>query len=152
MPSVHIDTVGNTAIIECAGRFVRAEAAIKIRDAVISQASSRAVVLDLTEMHALGGGGLGTLLVLQKWAQDNDIQFQLFNPSGLVRDKLKHAEFEFATLEQMIGMLGDHTFLDRKLGDRKLGECKVGDPQVLPAGRAQSVPDTWPSNQKALLT
>jgi anti-anti-sigma regulatory factor len=106
MPSVHIDNVGKIAIIECVGRFVREEAALKLRDAVISQADARIVVLDLTEMHAIGSGGLGTLLLLQKWAQDNNIRFQLFNPCGSVRDKLKHVEFECASLEQMIGILG----------------------------------------------
>ncbi len=33
MPSVHIDNVGEMAIIECAGRFVRTETAFKLRDA-----------------------------------------------------------------------------------------------------------------------
>ena len=58
MPSVHIDNVGEMAIIECAGRFVRNNAAFKLRDAVTSQTDVRVVVLDLTEMHAIGGGGL----------------------------------------------------------------------------------------------
>ena len=100
MPSVQIDKRGETAIVECAGRFVRNEAAFKIRDAVTSQTNARVVVLDLTDMHAIGGGGLGTLVLLQKWARDHDIQFKLFNPSGLVLDKLKHVDFEIATLEQ----------------------------------------------------
>jgi anti-anti-sigma regulatory factor len=52
------------------------------------------VVLDLTEMQAIGGGGLGMLLLLQRWARDNDIRFKLFNPSGPVLDKLKHVDFE----------------------------------------------------------
>ena len=94
MPSVHIDNVGGMAIVECAGRFVRNDAAFKLRDAVTSQTKARVVVLDLTKMEAIGGGGLGTLLLLQRWAQDNDIRFKLFNPSGSVLDKLKHVDFE----------------------------------------------------------
>jgi anti-anti-sigma regulatory factor len=94
MPSVHIDHRGETAIVECAGRFVRTEAAFKIRDAVTSQTNAHVVVLDLTDMHAIGGGGLGMLLLLQKWARDHDIRFRIFNPSGLVLDKLRHVEFE----------------------------------------------------------
>jgi anti-anti-sigma regulatory factor len=105
MPSVHIDNVGEMAIIECAGRFVRSEAACKLRDAVTSQTDARVVVLDLTEMHAIGGGGLGTLVLLQRWAHDHDIRFTLFNPSRPVRDKLKHVAFEIATLEQMMTLL-----------------------------------------------
>jgi anti-anti-sigma regulatory factor len=94
MPSVHINKRGETAIVECAGRFVRNEAAFKIRDAVTSQTNAQIVVLDLTDMHAIGGGALGTLLLLQKWARDRDIRFKLFNPSGLVLDKLRHVDFE----------------------------------------------------------
>jgi anti-anti-sigma regulatory factor len=106
MPSVHIDKVGEMAIIECAGRFVRSGAVFKLRDAVTSQTDVRVVVLDLTEMHALGGGGLGVLLLLERWAQEHNIRFRLFNPSGLVRDKLKHVDFEIASLEQMMTLLG----------------------------------------------
>jgi anti-anti-sigma regulatory factor len=105
MPTVHIDKVGEMAIIECAGRFVRSEAALKLRDAVTSQADAHVVILDLTEMHALGGGGLGMLVLLQRWAQDHDIRFKLFNPSTPVRDKLNHVDFEIATLEQMMTLL-----------------------------------------------
>ena len=105
MPTVHIDKVGEMAIIECAGRFVRTEAALKLRDAVTSQTDAHVVILDLTEMHALGGGGLGMLVLLQRWAQDHDIRFKLFNPSTPVRDKLNHIDFEIATLEQMMTLL-----------------------------------------------
>ena len=105
MPSIHIDNVGKMAIIECAGRFVRSEAAFKLRDAVTSQETARVVVLDLTEMHAIGGGGLGTLVLLQRWAHDRDIRFKLFNPSMPVREKLKHVDFEIATLDQMTNLL-----------------------------------------------
>ena len=105
MPSVHIDNVGEMAIIECAGRFVRSEAACKLRDAVTSQTEVRIVVLDLTEMHAIGGGGLGVLVLLQRWAQDHGIRFKLFNPCTPVRNKLKHINCEIATLEQMMTLL-----------------------------------------------
>jgi anti-anti-sigma regulatory factor len=99
MPSVRIDTLGEMAFIECSGRFVRNAAAFKLRKAVTSQTDARIVVLDLTEMHAIGGGGIGTLVLLQGWAKDHDIRFELFNPSGAVLDKLKHVNFEIATLE-----------------------------------------------------
>ena len=105
MPSVHVDKVGEMAIIECAGRFVRTETALKLREAVTSQADADVVVLDLTEMHAIGGGGLGVLVLLQRWAHDHGIRFKLFNPSGPVRSKLKHINCEIATLEQMMTLL-----------------------------------------------
>ena len=109
MPSVHIDNVGEMAIIECAGRFVRTETAFKLRDAVTSQTGARVVVLDLTEMHAIGGGGLGMLVLLQRWAQDRDIRFKLFNPSRLVQERLENtnamSEFDIASLDEMMALL-----------------------------------------------
>jgi anti-anti-sigma regulatory factor len=106
MPSVHVDNLGEMAIIECAGKFVRTAAASKLQDAVTSQTQARVVVLDLTEMHAIGGGGLGALVLLQRWAQEHDIRLKLFNPSELVRAKLQHVKFEIATLEQMMSLMG----------------------------------------------
>ncbi len=37
MPSVHVDNLGEMAIVECAGKFVRTAAASKLQDAVTSQ-------------------------------------------------------------------------------------------------------------------
>jgi anti-anti-sigma regulatory factor len=105
MPGVHADNVGEMAMIECAGRFVRTESAFKLRDAVTSQTDARLVILDLTEMHAIDGGGLGMLVLLQRWAEDCDIRFKVFNPSKSVQDKLKGVDFEIATLEQMMSVL-----------------------------------------------
>jgi len=99
MPSVQISKVGKVAIVECAGRFVRNGAAFKLRDAVTSQSDANTVVLDLTEMRALGGGGLGMLVLLQRWAQEHDVRLKLFNPSERVRDKLNHVDFEITTVE-----------------------------------------------------
>ena len=62
MPSVHVDKVGEMAIVECAGRFLRTETALKLRDAVTSQTDAEVVVLDLTEMHesAVAAGRAGS--------------------------------------------------------------------------------------------
>ena len=110
MPGIHIDTVGDMVVVECEGRFVRSEEAFKLRDTVTAQTRARIVVLDLTEMHAIGGGGIGMLVYLQRWAYDRDIRFKLFNPSRSVRDKLEHtnsmSDFEIATLDEMMALLG----------------------------------------------
>ena len=103
--------IGDMAVVECEGRFVRSDAAFKLRDAVTSQADARVVVLDLTEMDAIGGGAIGMLVFLQRWAYDHDIRFKLFNPSRSVRDRLEHAnsmsELEIATLDEMMALLTD---------------------------------------------
>ncbi len=110
MPSIHIDNVGDMAVVECEGRLIRSEDAFKLRDAVTSQTDAQVVVLDLTEVRALGGGAIGMLVYLQRWAQEHDIRFKLFNPSRSVREKLEHtnsmSEFKIASLDEMMALLG----------------------------------------------
>ena len=62
MSNVHIDNVGDMAVVECEGRFIRSDAAYKLRDAVTSQADARVVIVDLTEVRAIGGGVIGMLV------------------------------------------------------------------------------------------
>ena len=63
MLSIHIENVGEMAIIECEGRIVRSEAALELRKAVNLQSDARTIVLDLSEVSAIEGGGLGMLRV-----------------------------------------------------------------------------------------
>jgi len=109
MLSVHIDKVGDMAVVECEGRIVQSDAAFGLRNAVMSQTDARIVVVDFSEVDAIGGGGLGMLVFLQRWAYDHDIRLKLFNPSRSVQDELEHASsmsaFEIATLDEMMALL-----------------------------------------------
>jgi anti-anti-sigma regulatory factor len=109
MLSVHTENIGEMAVIDCEGRIVRSEAAFKLREAVNSQRHARIVVLDLSEVSAIEGGGLGMVVFLQRWAHDNDIRFKLFNPRQSVRDSLEHAKsmraFDIATFDEMMTLL-----------------------------------------------
>lgn len=109
MLSVHVENVGDMAVIECEGRIVQSEDALRLRNAVNLQADSRIVVLDLSEVSAVAGGGLGMLVFLQRWAQDHDIRLKLFNPRPSVRDRLEHAssmrDFDIASLDEMMALL-----------------------------------------------
>jgi anti-anti-sigma regulatory factor len=97
------------AVVECEGRIVQSDAAFKLREAVTLQGDARTVVLDLSEVNAIEGGGLGMLVFLQRWAQDHDIGFKLFNPSRSVRERLKKvssmSEFDIPTLDEMMALL-----------------------------------------------
>lgn len=109
MLSLHIENMAEMAVIECAGRIVRSEAAFKLRTAVNSQRDAPIIVLDLSEVSAIEGGGLGMLVFLQRWADDHDIRLKLFNPRQSVRDRLEHIssmrEFDIATLDEMMALL-----------------------------------------------
>src|SRR5258708_1110045 len=74
MLSVHMENIGEMAVIDCEGRIVRSEDAFKLRDAVNLQSDSRIIVLDLSEVSAIAGGGLGMLMFLQRWSCDHDIK------------------------------------------------------------------------------
>jgi anti-anti-sigma regulatory factor len=109
MLNVTVENIGELAVVECEGRIVQSAAAFKLREAVTSQTDARIVVLELSEVDAIGGGGLGMLVFLQRWARDQNIRFLLFNPCKSVRDRLKRArsiaEFYIPTVEEMNALL-----------------------------------------------
>ncbi len=109
MLSVHTENVGEIAVIECEGRIVRSEDAFELRKAVHLQSDARVIVLDLSEVAVIAGGGLGMLMFLQRWAHDHDIRLKLFNPRQYVRDRLQQPssmqEFDIATLDEMMSLL-----------------------------------------------
>src|ERR1035438_3698243 len=91
MLNVTVENIGELAVVECEGRIVQSDSAYKLREAVTSLTDARIVVLELSEVSALGGGGLGMLVFLQRWARENNIRFLLFNPSESVQSALKRA-------------------------------------------------------------
>jgi anti-anti-sigma regulatory factor len=109
MLTLGIERIGDMAIVECKGRIVRRDAALKLREVVTAQQDVRIVMLDLTKVTAIEGGGLGMLWFLQRWAEDHDIHFKLYNPTSSVRDKLEHnhakLRFDIATFEEMVSLV-----------------------------------------------
>jgi anti-anti-sigma regulatory factor len=114
MINVNVEKLGELRVVECDGRIVRSDAAFALRDSVTSQADARVIVLDLSEVNALEGGGLGMLMFLQRWAQDHHIKLKLFNPRSSVRARLERTAppvgFEIVSLEELLDLLGqaDH--------------------------------------------
>jgi anti-anti-sigma factor len=109
MLNVTIATIGELAIVGCQGRIVQRESAYKLRDAVTSQTEARIIVLEISEVRVIGGGGLGMLAFLQRWSRQQNIRFLLFHPSKEVERQLKDAksiaEFHIASLEEMRALL-----------------------------------------------
>ncbi|MGA8439431.1 MAG: STAS domain-containing protein [Candidatus Sulfotelmatobacter sp.] len=89
MLDLGIKRMGDLAIVECKGRVVRSEAAFKLRKAVLCLGDPRIIILDLSKVSAIEGGGLGMLMFLHKWAGDHDMQLKLFNPTKSVRERLQ---------------------------------------------------------------
>ena len=108
MLRVHVENIGEMAVIECEGRIVRSEAALKLREAVNSQRDARIIVLDLSGVSALEAGGLGMLAFL-RWAKDHGIRLRLFNPRQSVRCRLEQVswmrEFDIIARDEVVALL-----------------------------------------------
>jgi anti-anti-sigma regulatory factor len=111
MLEIHVENMRDLAVIECRGRIYHSDAVFKLRDTVQAQATARIVVLDLSEIQAIGGAGLGMLAYLERWAHRYDVQLKLFNPSKAVMEGLVHnrsiLNFEIASFHEMMGILAD---------------------------------------------
>ena len=111
MLQLSIERFGALAVVECKGRIVRSEAAFKLRRAVTSLEESHIVVLDLSEVSAIEGGGLGMLGFLERWTFDHEIQFKLFNPTKSVRERLGLVNsiraFDIVPFHEMITLLAN---------------------------------------------
>ena len=103
--------IGRVTIIHCAGRIVRSDAAFRWRDAVAQQREALVVLLDLSGVQALDGGGLGMLIFLQMWTHDRGIQLKVFDPVAGVRRSLERtrsaaAAVEIAATDEVLSLLG----------------------------------------------
>jgi anti-anti-sigma regulatory factor len=109
MLNVIVANMGELTVVGCEGRIVQRESAHKLREAVTSQTDARIIVLELSEVRAIGGGGLGMLAFLQRWAREHNIRFLLFHPSKSVQSKLERtrsiAEFYIASVGEMRALL-----------------------------------------------
>lgn len=108
MFTLNVEHFGDMAVVECAGRIVQSDAAYRLRNAVIAEADARIVILDLSEVEWIEGGGLGMLVYLQRWASDRYIRFKIFNPSRTVRERIDRASvngFDVASLDEMTALL-----------------------------------------------
>ena len=109
MLAIHVENLSDLTVIECKGRIVRSEEVFKLRDVVLAQAAARIIALHLSEVKAIGGGGLGMLAFLDRWARDHNVQFKLFSPSrpvveGLGRNR-SILNFEIASFHEMMRIL-----------------------------------------------
>ena len=110
MLDINVETFNDLAVVDCKGRIVRDDAVFKLRYVVQAQATVRTIALDLSEVKAIGGGGLGMLAFLERWARENDIHLKLYCPSAAVLQGLAQnrslGNFEIATFPEMMEVFG----------------------------------------------
>ena len=109
MLTVHTEKIGDVAVVQCEGRIVCSDAAFELRDAVTKQIDARVILLDLSDVETLGGGGVGMLVFLQQWSRKHGIDLKLFDPPDPIRRSLERVssttEFEIASTEEILSLL-----------------------------------------------
>jgi anti-anti-sigma factor len=88
MLTIDVEKNSEVAVVHCSGRLVRGVEVCTLRNAVVSEKTTRVVVLDLSEVEFMDAGGLNSLVSLHHWTRNHGIQLKLVNPSGLVREML----------------------------------------------------------------
>jgi anti-anti-sigma regulatory factor len=110
MLKIYIEKMADAAVLRCVGRIVHSYAAFKLRDAVTKQKDARLVLVDLSELECLEGGGLGMLLFLHRWCRDQGIRLKLFDPPSSVSRRLTRAgstaELEIVRTDEVLSLLG----------------------------------------------
>lgn len=111
MLTVDVEKSEDVAVVRCTGRIVRGEEIRILRNAIVSADDTRIVVLDLSEVESLDGGGLSALVSLHHWTRRRGIQLKLVNPSHFVQEMLAATGldqvFDISSLHDVLVVLGD---------------------------------------------
>ena len=83
MLTIGIEKNGAVAVVRCAGRLVRGEAVSSLQNTVL-ESNARIIILDLSAVKMMDAGGLTALVSLHLWAQAQNKQFKVINPSRIV--------------------------------------------------------------------
>ncbi len=109
MLNTNVQKLGESTVVRCQGRIVIGDAYAILRNAVLGQAHTRTLVLDMAQIDRIDAGGLGVLLGLREWAHSHAIRFQLMNVMNQVEHvlELTHLDrvFEFCSVEDMLQLL-----------------------------------------------
>lgn len=88
MLMIDVEKNGGVAVVHCSGRLVRGVEVCTLRNAVVSEKTTRVVVLDLSQVEFMDAGGLNSLVSLYHWTRNHGVQLKLVNPSGFVHEML----------------------------------------------------------------
>jgi anti-anti-sigma factor len=110
MLTIDVEKANDVAVVHCVGRLVRGAEVSTLRNAVVSEKNTRIVVLDLSQLEFIDGGGLNVLVSLHHWTRNHGIQLKLVNPSRFVHEMLTRTRlnrvFEISSLHDALRVLG----------------------------------------------
>jgi anti-anti-sigma factor len=97
------------AVVNCSGRMVRGSALDEFRRRIEQLERVRVLVLDVSEVEQLDAGGLGTLLLVRRWATQQSTKMKLVNPPVFFRRMLEATHlasvFEISSMKEAICIL-----------------------------------------------
>jgi anti-anti-sigma factor len=104
-----VECLQDMAVVNCSGRMVRGVALDEFRRRIERLERVRMLVLDVSEVDHLDAGGLGTLLLVRRWAMRNSVRMKLVNPPVFFRGLLEATHltslFEISSLKEAICIL-----------------------------------------------
>ena len=80
---------GDVSIFRCVGRIVAGEELATLKKAVLCHDTGKTVVLDLSEVFAMDGAGLGLFAFLAGWTRVVGLTLKVLKPSPRVRQLLE---------------------------------------------------------------
>jgi anti-anti-sigma factor len=108
-----VECLQDIAVVNCSGRMVRGPALDGFRRRIEQLTEQldrvRVLVLDVSEVEQLDAGGLGTLLLMRRWATQKSAKLKLVNPPAFFRALLEtthlNSVFEISSLKDAISIL-----------------------------------------------
>ncbi len=104
-----VERLQDVAVVNCSGRMVRGSALDEFRRRIEQLDRVRVLVLDVSEVEQLDAGGLGTLLLVRRWAMQKSAKLKLVNPPLFFRRLLEATHlasaFEISSLKEAISIL-----------------------------------------------
>jgi anti-anti-sigma factor len=104
-----IECLQDVAVVNCSGRMVRGAALDQFWRRIEQLERVRVLVLDVSEVGQLDAGGLGTLLLVRRWAMQKSAKMKLVNPPVFFRRLLEATHlasvFEISSLKEAICIL-----------------------------------------------
>jgi len=104
-----IERIEDVAVVRCSGRMVRGAALDNFRRRIEQLDRLRVLVLDLSEVQLLDAGGLGTLLLVRRWATQSSAKLKLVDPPPFFRRMLEATRlssvFEISSLKDALSIL-----------------------------------------------
>jgi anti-anti-sigma factor len=107
--SYQIECLQDVAVVNCSGRMVRGTVLDQFRRRIERLERVRVLVLDVSGVEQVDAGGLGTLLLIRRWAMRSGAKMKLVNPPVFFRTILEATHlasvFEISSLKEAICVL-----------------------------------------------